>query len=50
MEKRSGFYYSDVAEGKLKAIGKDTAKMDSLREELWKISLELTDCKNFLQN
>ena len=46
---KSGLYYADVAEAPLKSIGTDKSKMKALRDELWKISFDITKCDSFLE-
>ena len=48
-ESKSGLYYADVAEAPLKSLGANESKMNTLRDELWKISFDITECGDFLQ-
>ena len=47
LETKSGLYYADVKECPLTGIGKNTAKMSMLKDELYKISKEITQCGDF---
>ena len=48
-ENKSGLYYADVAEAPLKSIGTNQSKMKTLRDELWRISFDITKCETFLE-